>query len=65
MASFTKRNGNRRVRIRRTGYPPLTESFHTKPLAIYWSQDMERRLGEGCSPIIPSETFVRVSDLLK
>ena len=65
MASFTKRNGHRRVRIRRTGYPPLTRSFHTKALAIKWSQDMKRRLGEGCTPFFPSESFVHISDLLK
>ena len=65
MASFTKRNGNWRVRIRRTGYPSLTKSFQTKAQAIKWSQDMERRLGEGCTPLFPSEPFVHVSDLLK
>ena len=65
MASFTKRNGNWRVRIRRTGYPSLTKSFQTKAQAIKWSQDMERRLGEGCTPPFPSEPLVHVSDLLK
>ena len=41
MASFTKRNGRWRARIRRSGFPPITTSFPTKALALQWSQRVE------------------------
>ena len=41
MASFTKRNGKWRARIRRSGLPPITKSFPTKALALQWSQRVE------------------------
>ena len=41
MASFTKRNGRWRARVRRSGLPPITKSFPTKALALQWSQRVE------------------------
>ena len=41
MASFTKRNGRRRARVRRSGLPPITKSFPTKASALQWSQRVE------------------------
>ncbi len=41
MASFTKRNGRWRARIRRSGLPPITKSFPTKASALQWSQRVE------------------------
>ena len=41
MASFTKRNGRCRARVRRSGLPSLTKSFPTKTLALKWSQRVE------------------------
>ena len=41
MASFTKRNGRWRARVRRSGHPPITKSFPTKALALQWSQRVE------------------------
>ena len=41
MASFTKRNGRWRARVRRADLPSLTKSFPTKTLALKWSQRVE------------------------
>ena len=41
MASFTKRNGRWRARVRRADLPSLTKSFPTKTLALQWSQRVE------------------------
>jgi len=41
MASFTKRNGRWRARVRRADLPALTKSFPTKTLALKWSQRVE------------------------
>ena len=41
MASFTKRNGRWRARVRRADLPSLTKSFPTKTLAMQWSQRVE------------------------
>ena len=41
MASFTKRNGRWRARVKRSGLPPITKSFPTKASALQWSQRVE------------------------
>ena len=41
MASFTKRNGRWRARVRRSGHPPITKSFPTKASALQCSQRVE------------------------
>ena len=41
MASFTKRNGRWRARVRRSGLPPITKSFPTKASALKWAQIVE------------------------
>ena len=41
MASFTKRNGRWRARVRRSGLPPITKSFPTKASALKWTQRVE------------------------
>jgi integrase len=41
MASFTKRNGRWRARVRRSGLPPITKSFPTKTSALKWVQMVE------------------------
>ena len=41
MASFTKRNGRWRARVRRSGLPPITKSFPTKACALKWTQRVE------------------------
>ena len=50
MASFTKRNGRWRARVRRSDLPPITKSFPTKASALKWSQrvrsDPEKFLAE-------------------
>ena len=50
MASFTKRNGRWRARVRRSGHPLITKTFPTKALALHWTQrvesDLEKFLAE-------------------
>ena len=41
MASFTKRNGRWRARVKRSGLPPITKRFPTKASALQWSQRVE------------------------
>ena len=41
MASFTKRNGRWRARVRKIELPPITKSFPTKASALQWSQRVE------------------------
>ncbi len=41
MASFTKRNGRWRARVRSSGLPPNTKSFPTKASALQWTQRVE------------------------
>ena len=41
MASFTKRNGRWRARIRKSGVPPITKSFPAKASALQWTQRIE------------------------
>ena len=38
MASFTKRNGRWRARVRRSDLPPITYCFPTKASALKWAQ---------------------------
>ena len=66
MASFTKRNGRWRARVRRSGLPSLTKSFPTKTLALKWSQrvecDPEKFLTEQVSE---DHQLVTLGDLLR
>ena len=64
MVSYTKRNRKWRARIRRSGYPPITKSFHTKALAIEWSQEVERNFSKSCLLPVPYSQLTTVSDLL-
>ena len=41
MASFIKRNGRWTARVRKTGYPETTQTFHNKASALQWSQRVE------------------------
>ena len=56
MASFTKRNGRWRARVRRSGHPPITKSFPTKALALQWSQRVENT-PEGFLPEQQTEDY--------
>ena len=56
MASFTKRNGRWRVRVRRSALPPITKSFPTKALALQWSQRVENN-PEGFLPEQQTEDY--------
>ena len=56
MASFTKRNGRWRARVRRSGHPPITKSSPTKALALQWSQRVENN-PEGFLPEQQTEDY--------
>ena len=66
MASFTKRNGRWRARVRRADLPSLTKSFPTKTLALQWSQrvesDPEKFLSQQASA---DHQLVTLGDLLR
>ncbi len=66
MASFTKRNGRWRARVRRSGLPPITKSFSTKASALQWTQrvesDPERFL---TTPISENQQLGTVGDLIR
>ena len=66
MASFTKRNGRWRARVRRSGHPPITKSFPTKALALQWSQRVESNPERFFSEQLSADHQLRtVGDLLR
>ena len=66
MASFTKRNGRWRARVRRADLPSLTKSFPTKTLALEWSQRVEINPEEFLSEQVSADhQLVTLGDLLK
>jgi integrase len=66
MASFTKRNGRWRARVRRADLPSLTKSFPTKTLALEWSQRVEINPEEFLSEQVSADhQLVTLGDLLR
>ena len=66
MASFTKRNGRWRARVRRSGLPSLTKSFPTKTLALKWSRKVECDPEKFLTEQLPEDHQLRtVGDLLR
>jgi len=66
MASFTKRNGRWRARVRRSGLPSLTKSFPTKTLALKWSQRVEYDPEKFLTEQLPEDhQLMTVGDLLR
>lgn len=47
MATFERRNGNWRVKVRRKGYPPQSASFDTRAEAEAWARDVEGEMDRG------------------
>ena len=47
MATYEKRNGNWRVKIRRRGHPTVTRSFDRKAEAQSWAREIERDMARG------------------
>jgi len=41
MATYERRKGFWRVKVRRAGFPPQTRSFNSKSLAQAWARDVE------------------------
>ena len=66
MASFTKRNGRWRARVRRSNLPPITKSFPTKASALKWAQrvesDPERFF---IAPLSENHQLLTLADLLR
>ena len=66
MASFTKRNGRWRARVRRSGLPSLTKSFPTKTLALKWSQKVESDPEKFLAEQLPEDRqLMTVGDLVR
>ena len=66
MASFTKRNGRWRARVRRADLPSLTKSFPTKTLALKWSQRVEGDLEKFFTERVTADhQLVTLGDLLR
>jgi integrase len=66
MASFTKRNGRWRARVRRADLPSLTKSFPTKTLALKWSQRVESDPEEFLPEQVSADhQLVTLGDLLR
>lgn len=47
MATYERRKGFWRVKVRRAGFPPQTRSFNSKALAQSWARDVEAKLDRG------------------
>jgi integrase len=47
MATYERRKGFWRVKVRRAGFPPQTRSFNSKSLAQAWARDVEAKLDRG------------------
>jgi integrase len=66
MASFTKRNGRWRARVRRADLPSLTKSFPTKTSALRWSQRVESDPEKFLSDQVSADhQLVTLGDLLR
>ena len=66
MASFTKRNGRWRARVRRSGLPPITKSFPTKASALQWSQRVESDPEKFLAEQLPKDhQLMTVGDLVR
>lgn len=65
MATYERRKGFWRVRVRRAGFPPQTRSFNSKALAQAWARDVEAKLDRG-EMVDRSETHAHTpGDVLK
>jgi integrase len=47
MATYERRKGFWRVKVRRAGFPAQTRSFNTKTLAQAWARDIENKMDRG------------------
>ena len=66
MASFTKRNGRWRARVRRSCLPPITKSFPTKASALQWSQRVESDPEKFLAEQLPKDhQLMTVGDLVR
>ena len=66
MASFTKRNGRWRARVRRSDLPPITKSFPTKASALKWSQRVESDPEKFLTEQLPeAHLLMTMGDLLR
>ena len=66
MASFTKRNGRWRARVRRSGLPPITKSFPTKASALKWTQRVESDPASFLTaPLSENQELRTVGDLIR
>src|SRR5690606_27347828 len=65
MATYERRKGFWRVKVRRAGFPPQTRSFNSKSLAQSWAREVEAKLDRG-ELVDRSEAYARtLGDVLK
>tara|TARA_B100000214_G_C23520960_1_gene424986 strand:+ start:173 stop:367 length:195 start_codon:yes stop_codon:yes gene_type:complete len=64
MASFIKRNGRWTARVRKKGYPEITQTFATKALAQKWSQTVESNPGRFLTTHLKVSSFETLYDLI-
>lgn len=57
MATYEKRNGGWRVKIRMVGFPHMSETFETKAEAVAWGKATEAELLSGKRGNIPDRPF--------
>ena len=65
MASFIKRNGRWTARIRKKGYPEITQTFATKALAQKWSQTVQSDPDKFLMTDSTTGSFETLGDLIR